>query len=195
MFATTKLVNAFLALGIEGARLQYHTGLRTGKNGSDISVSADLNALRAEVGGPVAVECLEVWERDHKRKVRKEGIRIVVPKFHIGVIEEAFKDGAGDVSSLVTLRTSVRRSELASSKEGLTSAQKECDEWEDHLVTKLLVEKEHPEHDPNWNETKDWHSILDNLQHPPELLDVCRELIDQCAGEAIGPKAFLPLAE
>jgi len=118
VFATTKLVDTFLALGIKGARLQYNTILRTGEDGGDVSVSADFDSLRAEVGGPVAVERLEVRERDHKREVRKEGIRIVVPEFHVGVIEEAFKDGAGDVGSLITLRMSVRRSQLAPRKEG-----------------------------------------------------------------------------
>ncbi len=35
--------------------------------------------------------------------------------------------------------------------EGRTSAEKECDQREDHLLAKFLVEEEHAQHNPDWH--------------------------------------------
>lgn len=42
-------------------------------------------------------------EGDHLGEVREEGLGVVVPEFHVWVVEEAFEDCAGDVCRLIAL--------------------------------------------------------------------------------------------
>ena len=54
-----------------------------------------VHAFGAEVGGPVGVEIsVSLGKGDHLREVGEEGLWVVVPKLHVGVVEEAFEDGA-----------------------------------------------------------------------------------------------------
>ncbi len=65
-------------------------------------------------------------EGHHVGEVGEEGLRIVVPQFHVGVVEEAFEDRAGDVGRLVA------------------GAEEEGDQGVDHFVAKVFAEEEHP---------------------------------------------------
>ena len=126
---------------------------------------------------PVAVETLEVREGDHVREVGKQGLWVVIPEFHIRVIEKAFQNRAGDVWCLITC------------------TKKESNEGKDHFLAKLLVEEEHAEHDSDGYEAEDGHGVFDYLQDSTKLLDVGGELFHQRAGENVRPEAILALAE
>ena len=78
---------------------------------------------------------------------------------------------------------------------GLTCAKEKSNEWEDHLVTKLLIEEEHPKHDSNRYNAQDRHSPLDDFQNFPKLLDITRKLVHEMTGEAVGPEGVLALPE
>ncbi len=91
-----------------------------------------------------------MWEGDHLGKVGKECFRIVIPQFHVWVVEEAFEDCAGDVRCLVACAFSVN--DFCSKWERKhTSAKEKSYEREDHFVTEILREEEHPQHDPDWH--------------------------------------------
>lgn len=72
-------------------------------DGRDRGGGADFDAFGAKVVGPVAIEVTEVGEGNHLREIREECLWVVIPKLHVWVVEEAFKDGAGDVGGLVAL--------------------------------------------------------------------------------------------
>lgn len=95
----------------------------------DVGVEADGDAFGDEVGAPGFVEGVEVGEGDHGGEVGEESFRVVVPEFHVGVVEEAFEDCAGDVGGLVA------------------GAKEEGDEGEDHFVAEVFAEEEEAEHD------------------------------------------------
>ena len=78
---------------------------------------------------------------------------------------------------------------------GLTSAKKKSNEWEDHLVTELFIEEEHPKHDSYRYNAQNRHSPLDDFQDSPKLPDIARELIDKMARETVGPEGVLALPE
>ncbi len=124
MLACANDLGAF-ALRVEGAGLQDYAFVATAENGGDVGVEADINALGAEIICPVAVEALKVGKGDHEGEIGKKRFWVVVPKFHVGVIEEAFEDRTGDVWGLIA------------------SAQEEGDEGYDHFLAEFLVEKEH----------------------------------------------------
>ena len=81
-------------------------------------------------------------EGDHEGEVREEGLWIIIPKFHVRVVEEAFEDCAGDIGGLIA------------------SAEEEGDEGENHFLAEFFVEEEHTEHNSNGNETEDGHGIF-----------------------------------
>lgn len=76
-----------------------------------------------------------------------------------------------------------------------TCSKEKSDEREDHLVTKVLVEEEHSEHNPEWDEAEQGHSIFDDSEHFSELPDISRELVDEMTRETVGPEAVLTLTE
>ena len=78
---------------------------------------------------------------------------------------------------------------------GLTCAKKKSNEWENHLVTELFIEEEHPEHDPNRYNAQDRHSPLDDFQDSPKLLDIARKLVHEMTRETVGPEGVLALPE
>ncbi len=76
-----------------------------------------------------------------------------------------------------------------------TRSQEESDQWKNHLLTKLLVEKEHPKHDLDRDQTKNGHGVLDDLENFPKLPDVSSESINQVTWETIGPETVLAFTE
>ena len=44
-----------------------------------------------------------------------------------------------------------------------TGSKKKCDERKDHFVAKVLVEKEHAQHNPYGNDAQNGHGPLDEL--------------------------------
>lgn len=56
--------------------------------------------------------------------------------------------------------------------EGHTCTEEESDERKDHLVSKFLVEKEHPQHDFDWHNPQYRHCPFDELQHLSEFPNV-----------------------
>ena len=70
-------------------------------DGRDGGGGADLDSFGAKVVGPVLIEVAEVGEGDHLGEVREECLWVVIPELHIWVVEEAFKDRAGDIGRLV----------------------------------------------------------------------------------------------
>ena len=79
--------------------------------------------------------------------------------------------------------------------QGNTCSEEKSDERENHLITKILAEEEHPEHDSEWNEAEQGHSVFDDTEHFSELLDISRELLDEVTRETVGPEAVLTLTE
>ena len=94
MAAFTLAGFGFPFLGVEGCGGENDAFVGAGFDGGDVGVGADVDPFRFEIGGPVTVESLKMWEGDHLGKVREEGFRIVIPKFHVGIIEQTFKDCA-----------------------------------------------------------------------------------------------------
>lgn len=78
-------------------------------------------------------------------------------------------------------------------KAGFTCSKKQGDKREHHFIAKIFTEKEHAEHDPNRNDSQDWHGPFDELQNLAKLLDVGRVSINQLAREYIRPEAILAL--
>ena len=78
--------------GIKGCGREDDAFFGAGFDGGDVGVGADFDAFGLEVGGPVTVESLKMRESDHLGKVGKEGLRVVVPKLHVGIVEQTFKD-------------------------------------------------------------------------------------------------------
>ena len=76
---------------------------------------------------------------------------------------------------------------------GLTGAKEKSNEWEDHLVTKLFIEEEHPKHDPYRYNAQDRHSPLDNLQNFAKLPNIPRKLVHKMTRETVGPEGVLAL--
>ena len=77
----------------------------------------------------------------------------------------------------------------------LTSPQEQGYQGEDHLVTKVFAEEEHPQHDLDRDYPEHGHRIFYNLQDFSKLLDVGRVLLDQLTREDVCPEAVLALAE
>ena len=84
----------FAFFGVEGCGREDDAFVGAGFDGGDVGVGADVDAFGFEIGGPVTVESLEMWEGDHLGEVGEEGFRIVIPQFHVGIVEETFKDCA-----------------------------------------------------------------------------------------------------
>lgn len=70
-------------------------------DGRDVGIGSDIDALGLQIVGPITVKALEVRESNHLGKIGEEGFGVVVPKFHIWVVEETLEDCAGDVCCLV----------------------------------------------------------------------------------------------
>ena len=94
MAAFTLAGFGFPFLGVEGCGGQNDPFVGAGFDGGDVGVGADVDAFRLEIRSPITIESLKVWERHHLGKVGKEGFRIVIPEFHVGIIEQTFKDRA-----------------------------------------------------------------------------------------------------
>ena len=78
---------------------------------------------------------------------------------------------------------------------GLTCAKEKSNEWEDHLLTKFFIEKEHPKHDPDRNNAQDRHSPLDNLQNLAKLPDIPTKSVHKITRETVGPERVFALSE
>ena len=76
---------------------------------------------------------------------------------------------------------------------GLTCAKEKSNEWEDHLLTKFFVEKEHPKHDPYRYNAQDRHSPFDDLQNFAKFLDIPTKPVHKITRETVGPEGVLPL--
>ncbi len=109
----------------------------------NVCVGSDVDAFGLKIVGPVAVKSLKMWEGDHLGKVGKECFRIVIPQFHIGVVEEAFEDCAGDIRCLVACGSLVNGF-CSEGERKHTSAKEKSYEREDHVVTEILRKEEHP---------------------------------------------------
>lgn len=93
---------ARFVFGVERRGLEDDAGFGVAfEDGADVGVGADGDAFGAEIVGPLGVELGEVGEGDHEREVGEESFGVVVPEFHVRVVEETFEDGAGDVGRLI----------------------------------------------------------------------------------------------
>ena len=94
MAAFTLAGFGFSFFGIEGRGGENDALFGAGFDGGDVGVGADVDAFRLEVGGPVTVEPLKMWKGDHLGEVREESLGVVIPKLHIGIVEQTFEDCA-----------------------------------------------------------------------------------------------------
>jgi hypothetical protein len=75
--------------------------LAPGEDLCDSCIESNIHPFRPKVFAPVGVEFGQFREGHHCGEVRKEGVRIIVPKLHIRIVEEAFEDGAGYICRLI----------------------------------------------------------------------------------------------
>lgn len=76
---------------------------------------------------------------------------------------------------------------------GLTCAKEKSNEWEDHLLTKLFVEEEHPKHDSDRDNAQNRHCPFDDLKNFAKLPDIPTKLVHEVTRETVGPEGVLPL--
>ena len=59
----------FAFFGVEGCGGEDDAFVGAGFDGGDVGVGADVDAFGFEIGGPVTVKSLEMWEGDHLGEV------------------------------------------------------------------------------------------------------------------------------
>lgn len=151
-----------------------------GEDAVDLGARPDLDAAGLEVAAPGAVEGVQVVKGDHGGEVGQQGLGVVVPELHVGVVEEALDDGAGDAGRLVA------------------GAEEEGDEGVDHAVAEVAGEEgvaEDAQHDADGDEPEKRHGPLDDQEQDAEAPDVTPVPGHEPAGEAVCPEAGFPLAE